>query len=426
MRQSTEIKSSDTFMGPHCYLSRVLGLPVFAGVEKIGSVRDLFTLGQGATPEITHLVCSRPFGAPDLFIPWSKLRAFETKAVYMMKEDYSPLTNPPGEGGVFLEDQVLDKKVIDLEEREIEVAYDLRLLVRNGRLYVADVDISKYGLLCRIGMRPIAQAFYRSGRLEKRSIPWSAIQSLPQAKGALGGGLRLNVLKKSIANLPPVDLADILEALEEEPRTAIFSQLDQATASDTLEQIDPNVQRDLVSVLDRSWVARLADQMTPAQAADFLSVLSLRDVNGILPLLSEEKRKKVTAILEDQHQEIINFGTNAYLRLASELSIGEALAEFRRVSKELEIVWYVYVLDSGKLKGVVSLPELVAADPMLPLREICKDKIVTLRPQHTLKQAAELFERYGHRALPIVAEEGEVLGVVPYQDIVRLKHRLID
>lgn len=321
MQQSAELKSSDNFVGPHCYLSRILGLPIFGGAEKIGSIKDLVTFGQGPTPEVSHLVCARPFGAPDLFIPWHDVRAFETKAIYLMRDDYSRLTGSPGEGAVLLEDQVLDKKVIDLEDREIEVAYDIRLLVKNGKLFVADVDISKYGLLCRIGLRQIAKIFFRRGKLEKQSIPWSVIQSLPQSQGALGGGLKLSVLKKNIASLPPVDLADILEALEEEPRVAIFSQLDQAVASDTLEQIDPNVQRELVSSLDKKLVSRLADQMTPAQAADFLSVLPLQDANDILPLLSEDNRKKVSSILESQHQEIINFGTNAFLKISSDLSV---------------------------------------------------------------------------------------------------------
>ncbi|MBD4808198.1 CBS domain-containing protein, partial [Xanthomonas citri pv. citri] len=80
-------------------------------------------------------------------------------------------------------------------------------------------------------------------------------------------------------------------------------------------------------------------------------------------------------------------------------------------------------LEEGKLKGVVSLPELVSAEQERPIGEIVKDKVVALRAEHTLKQAAELFERYGHRALPIISDDGGVIGVVPYQDILRLKHR---
>ena len=54
---------------------------------------------------------------------------------------------------VLLRDYLLDKKVLDMDDREVEVVYDIRLVRTGGRLYVADVDISRYGLLCRVGLK---------------------------------------------------------------------------------------------------------------------------------------------------------------------------------------------------------------------------------------------------------------------------------
>ena len=54
---------------------------------------------------------------------------------------------------VLLRDYLLDKKVLDVEGREVEVAYDVLLALSGDRIYVVDVDISRYGLLVRVGLK---------------------------------------------------------------------------------------------------------------------------------------------------------------------------------------------------------------------------------------------------------------------------------
>jgi magnesium transporter len=37
-----------------------------------------------------------------------------------------------------------------------------------------------------------------------------------------------------------------------------------------------------------------------------------------------------------------------------------------------------------------------------------------------------MFLRYGFRALPVTDERDVLLGVVPYRDVMNLKHRILD
>ena len=76
-------------------------------------------------------------------------------------------------------DYLIDKKILDTEDREVEVVYDIRLVRTNGNLYVSDVDISRYGLLRQIGFRSLADYFYRrADEAKKNLIPWSYVQPL--------------------------------------------------------------------------------------------------------------------------------------------------------------------------------------------------------------------------------------------------------
>ena len=74
------------------------------------------------------------------------------------------------------------------EDREVEVVYDIRLVRTNGKLYVSDVDISRYGLLRQVGFRSLADYLYkRADEAKKKLIPWSYVQPLSPQLGALQG-----------------------------------------------------------------------------------------------------------------------------------------------------------------------------------------------------------------------------------------------
>ncbi|MDA8086137.1 MAG: CBS domain-containing protein [Nitrospiraceae bacterium] len=51
--------------------------------------------------------------------------------------------------------------------------------------------------------------------------------------------------------------------------------------------------------------------------------------------------------------------------------------------------------------------------------------VISLNPENTLLEASEMFSRYSFRAIPITGENDVILGVVPYRDIMNLKHRFV-
>ncbi|MGD0887471.1 MAG: CBS domain-containing protein [Thermodesulfovibrionales bacterium] len=51
--------------------------------------------------------------------------------------------------------------------------------------------------------------------------------------------------------------------------------------------------------------------------------------------------------------------------------------------------------------------------------------VISLNPENTLIEASEMFSRYGFRAIPVTDDHDGILGVVPYRDIMNLKHRFV-
>ena len=423
MNGATKSPIEETF-----FLSQLVGARAYIKSRKIGKVGDMVAVDQGKVAEVTHFQITRPFGDPSILVPIAQVRSISPREVVLDIDRPETYVRALAPEEVLLKDYLLDKKVLDMDDREVEVVYDIRLARTGSKLYVADVDISRYGLLCRVGLRAVANYLYRRhGDEEKRLIPWSYVQPLPSQLGTLQGHVKLSVLKEKLSDIHPVDLADIIEELDSSQRVVVMEGLDTEHASDTLEEIDPAVQRDVVFSLSKERVAQLIGEMTPGQAADIVSVLPGDQKRAILQLLDPTMVAKVEEIMEQQDTEILNFATPNFFKCPPEMTVEQARAQFRLAAKSMDVVMYFCIVDeSDKLVGVIDIRDMFAAEDDVPLKDLMVENVIALDSGGTMKQASDMFLRYGFRALPITGENDVLLGVVPYRDVMNLKHRILD
>lgn len=407
------------------FLSDLAGTKVLVQGKKVGKLEDLLITEHQRFPRVTHLIVKRPFGHKSLMVPLERVGEMGTAAIPLAIDNVEEYEGEPAESQVLLKDHILDKKVIDLDGKEVDIVYDIKLLLRNRHLYVTDVDFSRYGLLKRLGLRYVAKFFYHMAEMfKKETISWAYVQPLPERIGSFKGNVKLNVLKEALPDIHPVDMADILEELTEEQRLAIFNELDVEQASDILEEIEPRVQRSLISSMDKGRVADMIDEMTPAQAADVLSVLPASDAEAILELMEHEQAAKIESLLEEQVESVANLTTSNFLSASPDRTVAVEIEEYRRTAPEMDVTNYIYVLDEErKLLGVLNTQELLMADAAKPLEEVMTTQVIHLDAIDHITEAAEMFTRYGFRAIPVVDANDVIQGVLHYRDIMNLEHK---
>jgi CBS domain-containing protein len=410
------------------FLSEIIGARAFCKGRKIGKLTDVIAIDHGKLAEITQLQIKPPFGDPAMFIPYSAASLVNHREVLFEMDDPKSYVRELASDEVLLRDYLFDKKVLDIEDQEVEVVYDLRLLKRTGKLYVTDVDISRYGLVRRLGMAWLAKIIYqRKDEEEKRLIPWSYVEALQPQLSSLQGELKLNILKEALSEIHPADLADIVEELYSEQRVTLLEELEPSQASDTLEEIDPAVQRDIVFSLDKERAAQLIGEMTPGQAADVLQVLPSDEKRAIIKMLDLELVSKIEEIIEKQETNILSYSTSKFLKCSGAMTADDALRMFRRNARGMDVVMYFYIVDErDKLLGVLDIKELLIAEPASKLQDVMVENVISLKCESTMKEAATAFLRYGFRALPVVDENEIIHGVVPYRDVMNLEHRMLN
>jgi magnesium transporter len=407
------------------FLSEILGRRVFVKKKPIGRLSDLAIVETGKLPEVTHIVVSRSFGYPPLTVPWDRVRLISNQEIVLDigEDSTAQFERAPQENLILLRDHILDKKILDLDDHEVEIVYDVKLAFQNNKLYAAEVDFSHYRALRRMGLRKLAKLL--TNRNKEARVSWLYVQPLPEQLGSFAGNIKLKVPKAGLSDIHPVDLADILEELEGGQRVALFNALDAEKASDTLEEVEPRVQRELIRAIEKERAALLINEMTPAQAADILAILPRDQAGAILKLLDRDKSSKVEHIIDKHDEQILLYGSPDLIRLPPETPAGDVLDRYRELATGKDVVMYVYVTDAaGTLKGVVDIRDIVAAEPSQTLGDIMTENVISLPKDATLRDAAVLFERYNFRALPITDENDQLLSVVSSRDVRSLRPRL--
>jgi len=406
------------------FLSEILGRKVYLKSERVGKLDDFVIVETGKLPEVTHLVVSRSFGYPSLLLPWNKISLISNTEIVANVDSVTPYENPVPESAILLKAHILDKKILDMDDHEVEVVYDVKLALQNDTLYASEVDFSRNRLLRRLGLKKIANFFARYYQ-ENATVSWIYVQPLPEKIGMFKGHVKLKVLKENLNEIHPADLADILEELDSDQRLALFTELETELASDTLEEVEPRVQRELISAIDLEDAAQLINEMSPAQAAAILSILPTTKAEQLLLLIDQESAPNVQRIIEQHDECILLYVTQSFIKLPPIWLAKDVINGYRELARDKDVIMYVYVIDDhNRLLGVVDIREIIMASDDQTLAEIMSDNLINLSPADTLYDATQMFERYSFRAIPVLDDDDHILGVVRFKDIRGIKPRL--
>jgi len=400
------------------FLTEIINKPVIlkSGVG-IGKLKDIAVKINGSTyPEAVYIVVGRKWGHPDLWLPWQYVSQIsERQTVVEINENLDNFT-AAHEEFVTLYENIMDKKIIDMEDREVEVVYDLQLVYMDGKIFVTHVDASHSGLLRRIRLGFLNKWLY--GKKESPDLmPWQYVH-VPTDLGSMQGRVRLNIQREKLKDIHPVDLADIIEELGHEEGAQIFDSLDTEKAADTLEEIEERVQRQLIKSIRKERIRDIFKSMTSAQLADLFSILPIEETNRLMENIDNEKAEVVRKILNEREETIEYLISKTFLAFPETMTVNDAFERYRREAQDRDVIMYIYVVtEKNRLEGVIDIRELLKARPDELLKNIMVENVITVEPTDPKDDVVDLFKRYYFRAIPVVDPQDRIIGVIRFKDL---------
>jgi magnesium transporter len=231
---------------------------------------------------------------------------------------------------------------------------------------------------------------------------------------------RVDELREFLHELHPADIADILDQLSNEHATLVFDLLAVEVASEVLDETGSLIRQEIVEKVDDEKLADMLDELPMDDAAEFIDQLPSDTATRLLSLMEPDEAEDVRNILSYQDETAGRLMNQDVAMLRRQWTAGDAITYLRSLeaSDATETVHYLYVVDKDtRLIGVVPIRALLMAQPDATIESIMIPEVITANVHADQEELAELVSKYDFVAMPVVDDEGHLLGVITVDDI---------
>jgi flagellar motility protein MotE (MotC chaperone)/sporulation protein YlmC with PRC-barrel domain len=393
------------------YVSELIGAPIRdQDGHVVGRITDLLVPADADYPAV-EAVALKPQHGDARTIPWSSLKVMDDGKLSLAGPlADAPSFDPPVEQ-LMLARQVIDHQIIDVNGVRVVRVNDLQLAPVDGSYRLIGVDISTAGLLRRLGAARLLSGF--GLKLTPKTIAWEAIE--PVESGT--AGVKLKVSHEDLAKLHPSDIAQIISQLDQHHVQEVLETLDDEAAADAFSEVSPDLQLALIRGMEPERAADILEEMEPDDAADILGDLEPERANDLLSRMDVEEADDVRELLSYPDESAGGLMTNDIVMVPPTVTAEQAIQLVREQAAAMDNVYYVYVVDEGeRLLGVLSLRELIVADPATPIGRVMHRELLRGRVDDSPDEVARLIAKYNLLSLPIVDDLGKLKGIVTVDD----------
>jgi len=223
-----------------------------------------------------------------------------------------------------------------------------------------------------------------------------------------------------VTDLPPADLAELINQLTLAEAAAVVSLLPVTKAVEICDQPTMRRRAAILEQLEPGRVAQILAELSADERTDIIQKMGLHERHRILPQLSSEIRKEVEGLLQYPPHTAGGNMTTEFVRLDPKMTVGDALKHIRTVAQDKESIYACYVMEpnTAHLLGAVSLRDLVMAELDRPLTAVMRRKPVTVNALDDQEAVAKKIAKYNLLAVPVLEKDQSVVGFVTVDDII--------
>ena len=227
-------------------------------------------------------------------------------------------------------------------------------------------------------------------------------------------------LKQELHLLEPLQVAEILENVSKTDQLVLFRLLPRQLAKDTFQIISHDQQGDIITGLaaHTSIITSLLNDLDPDDRTAFFEELPGKVVQQLVQLLIKEEREIAIRLLGYPEDSIGRLMTPEYVAIKPYFTVQEALEHIRKFGHDSETLNVIYVVDDHwRLIDDIRIKEIILASPKQIISDITDNKFVALNAYDDQEVAVKVFQDQDRVALPVVDDEGTLIGIVTVDDV---------
>jgi len=237
---------------------------------------------------------------------------------------------------------------------------------------------------------------------------------------ALGAAENMRV-RELVVDLRPPDMADLIELLDAQERSAFVQALGTDIDYDVFSELDEAVRDQLSEELPNAYLAKAVAELDSDDAAYFLETLELEDRTEVLEQLPAGERATLKRNLDYPEETAGRLMQGEFVSVAPFWNVGQVIDYMRETDDLPDTFSEIYVVDpSFKVLGSVNLSHLLRSKRHVGIEKLMKTDVSTVNATSDQEEVARLFERYDLFSAPVVDDTGRLVGVVTVDDVVEV------
>ena len=213
-----------------------------------------------------------------------------------------------------------------------------------------------------------------------------------------------------------VDIASLLSTLSDKELALAFRLIPKDKAAEVFSNMDTSMQTYLVTMFTEKELKELLDDLYMDDTVDMLEELPANLVKRILATVSVSDRSMINQLLNYPEDSAGSIMTTEYVDLREEMTVGQAMAHIKKTGIHKETIYTCYITERRKLVGIVSAKDLMTTDDDVPIKDLMETEIISVYTHADQEQVAQLFTKYDLLALPVIDQDGRMVGIVTFDD----------
>lgn len=236
--------------------------------------------------------------------------------------------------------------------------------------------------------------------------------------------LILDVLKHEVPQFNDFRTSELADFLNDYPEYGqkVILNLEPHRAVKTLKFLDLKLQKKLIHTLPSNKVAELIQNMHFDDRTALLSELTSESVKKLVLFLPHADRIETLALLGYPEDSVGRLMNPDYIEVKSHFTVQDALNKIRKLGRNIENINFIYIIDENeKLIDDINLKELLISAPETKLSDMMDRKYLALHVNDDQEEATFIFRKNNRAVLPVIDDGGILLGIVTIDDILRVE-----
>lgn len=243
----------------------------------------------------------------------------------------------------------------------------------------------------------------------------TARELLDSVRALLQGGERSKLIAL-VSSLHPVDIADLVLLLEPDERPGLLAVLPTDIVGQLFEYVEDDELRDLILGIGIDQLPAVLEEVDDDVAADVIQ--QLEPAEQLETLAALDRGDELAELLKYDIESAGGIMSRGFVGLNEGITVQQAVDYLRVLRPPSDRAYYLYVVDSNRrLKGTVSIRDLLVSSPRTTLDEITNLDVHAITTGTDQEEAARTLQRYNLLAIPVVDEDGRMEGVTTVDDL---------